>query len=238
MRRHIAALLALLAVAAPSFAQTPVGVQSMTPSRTSIGNTSGALHVVDPFQYNPNTEYPACVNTGAGGLAPGSALTSSPLDTRGWKGMALMVYGLGLGAEAQTRYAVSIRGGYSPTTDSTSSLPWAPWRKAIATTSGITYVGPDTVGAWASGVANMGHLADASTSHHKQLVAPGEFLVVLNPNDALRGRYINLDDEGGRAFTAPYTVVRVRALAGRNNAGAFTDSTTVKVFRADLVRTK
>lgn len=238
MRRHIAALLALLAVAAPSFAQTPVGVQSMTPSRTSIGNTSGALWTTDPF-VTAITYHPAIVNTGVGGLAPGSALASSALDTRGWKGMAILLYGTPLGAQAQSRYAISVRGSYMAASDTTTSWTWAPWRRPIS--AGLTgaqpTILPDTVGAWGNGGGSGGNLADGLTSFQKFYVTPGEFVVILNPNDQHRGRKIDLVNPDGSWWMSPYTIVRVRALGGMSNAGTFTtDSTTARVYRADLVR--
>lgn len=235
MRRHIAALLALLAVAAPSFAQTPVGVQSMTPSRTSIGNTGGALWTTDPFA-TQSTFYSNIINTGGSGVAPGSASVSSPKDTRGWEAMALMLYARNPVVATTTALqplAIQIRGSSWNSSDTLTSLPWA-WPRIAAPSAH-----PDSVGGWAGiGMPWQGpttvDVADDTATFSKHRALASEIVVVLSPGDYRRGKYIPLQMNGS-TFRAPYTVVRVRPLTSRTNNGVPVDSAAI-VYRADLVR--
>ena len=177
--------------------------------------------------------YANIINVTTSGIAPGSASVSSAKNTAGWKGMALQFYALPSAATVgYDSYAIQIRGSYLPVTDSTASFP-AVWPTFGNVETGVF---ADTIKAFNNVTPD---LDDGSTSFPKAFAQMSEqFIVEMNPADAKRGRVIPLV-KNGVWWQYPYTTVRIRPLRGRDGAGAVlasAESTTVRKFRADLVR--
>lgn len=255
MRKLLLVVLAALAVASPAWPQANAGVgkagvkdqaqagmqiQGQSPAdsiRRNIGVTGNSLWTTDP-SVTTITYYADIINTGGTGVAPGSASVSAPKDVTGWDKMGLMVYALPSAATVgYDSYAISVRGGYLASADSMASFPieW-PQTQNNATQIGIW---ADSTGMVAQNITP--DLVDnASTFPKAFAVSSEQFIWRANPTDAIRGRLILLARAGVWA-SAPYLVVRVRPLRGRDNTGAVlasADSTTVRKYRCDLVRLK
>lgn len=167
--------------------------------------------------------YPNIINNQLNATTAGVD-SCQPQDTHDMRQLALVLYGQFDSLSTVVRLAVEIRGHYSTATDSGSTYPWIRW-PVRATFNGTTDV--DSLGQMYVGTYAVAQLTSANQPFVGGGCWPGEFMVKfsISQRDSVAsgagkygaapyGMWIQLVDQGGNWFQAPYTSVRIRVLNG------------------------